>query len=71
MRARVQEVFGLRETPTIGDGQVRVLFDLRSPADRTLQLTSDLAGFWEGSWLEVRKEMAGRYPKHAWPVDPT
>lgn len=68
---RVQDVFGLTSNPTVAGGAVRLLFDLRSPAHRTLQLTSDLAGFWSGSWADVRKEMAGRYPKHAWPKDPT
>jgi len=71
VEAKVQEVFGLHTTPTVADGAVPLLFDLRSPAGRTLQLTSDLAGFWGGSWHDVRKEMAGRYPKHAWPADPT
>lgn len=71
VRARVQEVYGLRENPTVANGSVSVLFDLRSPANRTVQLTSDLAGFWAGSWHDVRKEMAGRYPKHDWPVDPS
>ena len=45
--------------------------ELLSPADRPIQVTSDLAGFWSGSWAEVRKDMAGRYPKHHWPQDPT
>lgn len=70
VRARVQEVFGLTDGPRVAGGRVPVLFDLRSPADRTLQRTADLAGFWAGSWREVRKEMAGRYPKHDWPEEP-
>jgi len=65
---RVQQVFGLREHPTIGG--VPVVLHLLSPADRPVQVTSDLPGFWTGSWQDVRKAMAGRYPKHAWPEDP-
>ncbi len=68
VRVKVQEVFGLTQTPTVGG--VPVVLHLLSPADRPVQITSDLAGFWEGSWAEVRKEMAGRYPKHDWPEDP-
>jgi ATP-dependent RNA helicase HrpB len=68
VRVKVQEVFGLTQTPTVGG--VPVVLHLLSPADRPVQITSDLAGFWEGSWAEVRKEMAGRYPKHYWPEDP-
>jgi len=66
---RVQHVFGLREHPTVGG--VPVALHLLSPADRPVQVTSDLPGFWSGSWRDVRKAMAGRYPKHAWPEDPT
>jgi len=44
---------------------------LLSPAQRPIQITADLPGFWKGSWAEVRKEMAGRYPKHDWPIDPS
>jgi ATP-dependent helicase HrpB len=65
---RVQEVFGVEETPTVGDQPVTMV--LLSPAGRPIQITSDLAGFWKGSWQEVRKEMAGRYPKHSWPEHP-
>jgi ATP-dependent helicase HrpB len=65
---RVQQVFGLREHPTVGG--VPVVLHLLSPADRPVQVTSDLPGFWAGSWRDVRKAMAGRYPKHAWPEDP-
>lgn len=65
---RVQDMFGVRQTPVVG-GKPMVV-ELLSPAGRPIQITSDLAGFWKGSWHEVRKEMAGRYPKHAWPEDP-
>jgi ATP-dependent helicase HrpB len=65
-----QELFGSTEHPCVLDGAVPVVLELVSPAGRPVQVTSDLAGFWAGSWAEVRKEMAGRYPKHPWPVDP-
>lgn len=65
---RVQEMFGVHESPRVG-GEPLVI-ELLSPADRPIQITSDLAGFWSGSWHEVRKEMAGRYPKHDWPEKP-
>ncbi len=68
--ARAQDVYGLTATPHLVDGAVAVTVELLSPADRPIQITSDLAGFWSGSWAEVRKEMAGRYPKHHWPADP-
>ena len=67
---RVQEMYGVTETPTILDGKVPVTFALLSPANRPVQVTSDLAGFWTGSWADVRKDMAGRYPKHNWPKEP-
>jgi ATP-dependent helicase HrpB len=66
---RVQQVFGLRQHPSVAG--VPVVLHLLSPADRPVQVTSDLPGFWSGSWHDVRKAMAGRYPKHAWPEDPT
>jgi len=65
---RLQQVFGLQETPRIGNGQVPVTFKLLSPAQRPVQVTRDLAGFWRGSYAEVRKDMRGRYPKHHWPT---
>ncbi|MDX1689821.1 MAG: ATP-dependent helicase HrpB [Acidimicrobiia bacterium] len=65
---RVQEMFGSRRTPTVAG--VPVVLRLLSPADRPVQITSDLAGFWEGTWEDVRRDMAGRYPKHDWPDDP-
>ena len=67
---RVQNVFGVRTHPTVLDGRVALRVHLLSPADRPIQVTSDLPGFWSGSWADVRKDMAGRYPKHEWPVDP-
>lgn len=70
LAVRVQELFGSTVTPTVAGGQVPVVLHLLSPAGRPVQITSDLAGFWAGSWADVRKAMAGRYPKHAWPDDP-
>lgn len=67
---RVQEMFGSAETPTVNRGRTPVLLQLLSPADRPIQITADLAGFWSGSWHDVRKDLAGRYPKHRWPEDP-
>ncbi|MCY7297619.1 MAG: ATP-dependent helicase HrpB [Ilumatobacteraceae bacterium] len=66
---RVQDLFGLAEHPTVA-GNVPVSLELLSPADRPIQITSNLPGFWAGTWADVRKEMAGRYPKHQWPADP-
>jgi len=67
---RLQEVFGLEATPRIGGSAVAVTFKLLSPAQRPVQITRDLAGFWRSSYAEVRKDMRGRYPKHAWPDNP-
>jgi ATP-dependent helicase HrpB len=66
----LQEVFGMRSTPRIGGGAVAVSFKLLSPARRAVQITRDLAGFWRSSYAAVRKDMRGRYPKHAWPENP-
>nr|MBA3282699.1 ATP-dependent helicase HrpB [Acidimicrobiia bacterium] len=68
--ARVQDLYGTARHPTVVDGRVPVVLHLLSPAGRSVQVTADLPGFWAGSWTEVRKEMAGRYPKHDWPADP-
>lgn len=70
LEVRLQEVFGLAETPRIGGGAIPVTFKLLSPARRPVQVTRDLAGFWRGSYAEVRKEMRGRYPRHDWPENP-
>lgn len=70
LAVRLQEMFGQSETPAICGGKVPLLVQLLSPARRPVQLTSDLGGFWRGSYREVRKELKGRYPKHFWPDDP-
>ena len=70
-RARVQDLYGTTEHPTVANGQIPVVLHLLSPAGRPVQVTADLPGFWAGSWTEVRKEMAGRYPKHPWPPEPS
>ena len=67
---RLQEVFGLQETPRIAGGRIPITFKLLSPAQRPVQVTGDLAGFWRGSYAEVRKDMRGRYPRHYWPENP-
>jgi len=66
---RVQDMFGTSVHPTVAD-DAPLTIELLSPADRPIQITSDLPGFWAGSWSAVRKDLAGRYPKHQWPVDP-
>lgn len=68
---RVQALFGLSVHPTIGRDHVPLVLNLTSPAERLIQTTRDLPGFWVGSWAEVAKEMRGEYPKHNWPDDPT
>lgn len=67
---RLQEVFGLLETPRIGGGRVPLTIHLLSPAHRPVQVTQDLASFWKNAYFDVRKELKGRYPKHDWPEDP-
>lgn len=67
---KLQECFGLAETPRLVNGRVRVLFHLLSPARRPLAVTDDLSSFWSGPYSQVRAEMRGRYPKHPWPEDP-
>ncbi|HMA12889.1 MAG TPA: ATP-dependent helicase C-terminal domain-containing protein, partial [Steroidobacteraceae bacterium] len=70
IEVRMQEVFGLADTPRVAAGRVPVTLKLLSPARRPMQITRDLAGFWRGSYADVRKEMRGRYPKHYWPENP-
>ncbi|MDC7235955.1 MAG: ATP-dependent helicase HrpB [Spirochaetales bacterium] len=66
---RLQEVFGLMETPLLG-GEIPLLFRLLNPAQRPIQITKDLKSFWDNTYAEVRKELRGRYPKHYWPENP-
>ena len=70
MRVKLQECFGLAESPRLLDGRLPLLFHLLSPAGRELAITADLASFWDGPYRQVRAEMRGRYPKHPWPEDP-
>jgi ATP-dependent helicase HrpB len=70
LAVRIQELFGVRETPRLAGGRVPVLLHLLGPNHRPQQVTSDLASFWKTTYAEVRKELRRRYPKHAWPEDP-
>jgi ATP-dependent helicase HrpB len=70
LAVKLQEMFGLDDTPKIAKGRVKILLHLLSPARRPVQITQDLKGFWNSSYRIVRKEMKGRYPKHPWPDDP-
>lgn len=70
LAVKLQELFGLAETPRIAEDRVPLTIHLLSPAGRPLQMTQDLAGFWARTYPEVRKEMKGRYPRHPWPEDP-
>ena len=70
LAVRLQELFGMLETPAIAGGRIPVMVHLLSPAGRPVQVTQDLAGFWARTYADVRKELKGRYPKHYWPEDP-
>ena len=70
LAVRLQELFGLAETPRIAGGRQVVKLHLLSPARRPVQVTQDLANFWRSTYAEVKKDLKGRYPKHYWPVDP-
>ena len=70
LAVKLQELFGLADTPRIAEGRVPLMLHLLSPAGRPLQVTQDLKGFWERTYPEVKKEMKGRYPRHPWPDDP-
>lgn len=70
LAVRIQEIFGLEKTPRVARGRVAVLLHLLAPSLRPVQVTQDLESFWDRGYHEVRKELQGRYPKHAWPVDP-
>ena len=70
LAVKLQELFGLADTPRIADGRIPLTLHLLSPGGRPLQVTQDLRGFWERTYPEVKKEMKGRYPRHPWPDDP-
>jgi len=70
LAVRLQEMFGLTDTPRIAGGRVALLLHLLSPAYRPVQISQDLAGFWARSYHDVKKDLKGRYPKHYWPDDP-
>lgn len=70
LSVRLQELFGLLETPTVNDGKVKVLIEMLSPGYKPVQLTQDLKSFWKNGYFEVKKELKRRYPKHEWPEDP-
>lgn len=70
LAVKLQEMFGQTDTPTIANGKIKLLVHLLSPAQRPLQVTQDLAGFWNSSYELVKKDMKGRYPKHHWPDNP-
>ncbi|SMC78581.1 ATP-dependent helicase HrpB [Sporomusa malonica] len=70
LAVKLQEMFGLKETPCIAWGKVRLTLHLLSPAQRPVQVTRDLANFWDTTYFEVKKDLMGRYPKHYWPEDP-
>ena len=70
LAVKLQELFGLADTPRVAEGRVAVTLHLLSPAQRPIQVTQDLRGFWERTYAEVKKELKGRYPRHPWPDDP-
>lgn len=70
LAVKLQELFGLAETPTLAQGRLAVMLHLLSPAQRPIQVTQDLVSFWHNTYPEVKKELKGRYPKHPWPDDP-
>lgn len=70
LAARLQELFGMTETPRVAGGRVPLTIHLLSPAHRPVQVTRDLASFWRSGYFEVKKDLKGRYPKHYWPDDP-
>ena len=70
LAVRLQEMFGLAETPKLAHGRVPLVLHLLSPAHRPMQVTSDLASFWANTYRHVRADLKGKYPKHHWPDDP-
>ena len=70
LAVKLQEMFGLADTPVIANGRVKVLLHLLSPARRPVQITQYLKGFWNGEYQQVKRDLKGRYPRHPWPDDP-
>ena len=70
LAVRIQEVFGLEQTPAVNNGKINLLLHLLSPGFKPVQITQDLVNFWDDTYFEVRKELKRRYPKHVWPDDP-
>jgi ATP-dependent helicase HrpB len=70
LEVRLQEMFGLLETPTVNEGRTKVMLHLLSPGYKPVQVTQDLKSFWQTAYHEVRKELRMRYPRHHWPEDP-
>lgn len=70
MEVRLQEVFGMLETPKVNEGRTKIVMHLLSPGFKPVQVTQDLRSFWQNTYAEVRKELRSRYPKHSWPDDP-
>jgi ATP-dependent helicase HrpB len=70
VESRIQDFFGMKESPRVGGGEVNVVMHLLSPAKRPVQVTSDLAGFWKNHYPQLRKELSRRYPRHPWPENP-
>jgi ATP-dependent helicase HrpB len=69
LAVKIQEAFGWREAPTVAGGRVPVVLQLLSPAGRPVAVTTDLTSFWRTGYRQVRAELRGRYPRHAWPED--
>ncbi|QQR57276.1 MAG: hypothetical protein IPG59_20205 [Candidatus Melainabacteria bacterium] len=70
LAARIQELFGMKETPRIAQSRIAVLVHLLAPNYRVQQITPDLGSFWKNTYAQVRKDLKARYPKHSWPEDP-
>lgn len=70
LKVKLQEMFGIKSTPCIGSKKIPLTLHLLSPASRPIQITMDLENFWKSGYLEVKKELKGRYPRHFWPDDP-
>jgi ATP-dependent helicase HrpB len=70
LEVRLQEMFGLLDTPTVNDGRTKVVLHLLSPGYKPVQVTQDLRSFWQNTYHEVRNELRRRYPRHSWPEDP-